>query len=108
MASRNVRIARMGPDFGVTSYASSAFQLMYTNQAAVAFVVHCGFRPAVPSLGGNAAGPMWILDVTGQISREGSSKFFVRVVGPVMLLDQIEDQPIGLFAHLRPHSTPPS
>jgi hypothetical protein len=45
---------------------------------------------------------MWISEVTGLIGREASPKFFVRVVWPVMLLDQIEDQLIGLFAHLRP------
>jgi hypothetical protein len=46
---------------------------------------------------------MWISEVTGLIGREASPKFVVRVVWPVMLLDQIEDQLIGLFAHLRPH-----
>jgi len=49
---------------------------------------------------------MWISEVTGLIGREASPKFFVRVVWPVMLLDQIEDQLIGLFAHLYPTSQP--
>jgi hypothetical protein len=50
---------------------------------------------------------MWISEVTGLIGREASPKFFVRVEWPVMLLDQIKDQLIGLFAHLVPHFTTP-
>ena len=43
--------------------------------------------------------------MTGLIGREASPKFFVRVEWAVMLLDQIKDQLIGLFAHLHPHFT---
>ena len=54
-------------------------------------IVHCSLHSAIPSPRCDTVRPMWIPDLTGLIGTEASSKFFVRVVWPIMLLDQIED-----------------
>jgi hypothetical protein len=42
LASRKVTIGRIGPDFGVTKYASSAFQFMRSIANETAHKINCG------------------------------------------------------------------
>jgi hypothetical protein len=49
-------------------------------------IMHGRLGPAIPSLRCDTVRPMWILALAGLIGTEASSKFFVRVVWPIMLV----------------------